>query len=82
MNDIENLKGVTIYRRWLFVKNKLYLVTTDRSGNSKFKLALVFYMESDGVDINYLIDKIPIGVVRKAKRLFEVDNVEVDGDVQ
>lgn len=82
MNDIENLKGVTIYRRWLFVKNKLYLVTTDSSGNRGFKLALVFYMESDGVEIDYLIKKIPIGVVRKAKRLFEIDNVEENGDVQ
>lgn len=82
MNGIENLRGVTIYRRWLFVKNKLYLVTTDENGNRKFKLALIFYNDSGDIEIEYLLDRIPIGVVRKAKRIFEVEGVIENGDIQ
>ena len=80
MDNLENLKGITIYHRWLFVKNKLYLVT-GKGSDRKFKLALVFYNEPDEIKIHYMIDKIPIGVVRKAQKLFEVASAEEMEDV-
>lgn len=66
-------RGIVINTRWLLYQNKLYRVTTNAETHKKeFQLAAEIYIEPTGfTGIHPLIDKLPVGVAKKAVKLVD-----------